>query len=329
MWNSHWFRSPPKVRMVPGILGPRPKVETRGAYQVRGESIEVGHRDVRNHTSGCDNITREDGGQLDLTPFNFQPQQKTLANLSRFVGHLWKGAPAKSYAAAVRVVPAPTVRVDMQNRGGGRGNDSGQSRGGFGGGFPERGRGRMPPRNNSWKRKDGGMLEMKEGSKPNAEPQGKEDVGQNPDPVKSRWEGQMGKQEDTQSSWAKGNSPSAGHPSEGKPQQIPSSGMNERTACEKCGMYNHNTQDCRRQFCERCGFANHNTFDCKKCLPWHYGPELCATQVEDQSFFYIDECIDPRVAREKSSTAVISVVSGDVNAKLIEMEFTNLIGGDS
>lgn len=63
----------------------------------------------------------------------------------------------------------------------------------------------------------------------------------------------------------------------------------------------------------------------RKCLPWNYGPELYATQVEDQSFFYIEECIDPRATREKSSIAVISVVSGDVNARLIEMEFANLI----
>lgn len=50
-----------------------------------------------------------------------------------------------------------------------------------------------------------------------------------------------------------------------------------------------------------------------------HGPELCATQVEDQSFFFIEECIDPRVAREKSSTTVISVISGAVNARMIEM----------
>jgi hypothetical protein len=56
---------------------------------------------------------------------------------------------------------------------------------------------------------------------------------------------------------------------------------------------------------------------------------LCATQVEDQSFFYIEECIDPRIAREKASTAVITVLSGAVNAKMIEVEFMNLIGTDS
>jgi hypothetical protein len=37
---------------------------------------------------------------------------------------------------------------------------------------------------------------------------------------------------------------------------------------------------------------------------------LCAAQVEDQSFFYIDECIDPRVAQEKASTTVIFSCQG-------------------
>lgn len=51
--------------------------------------------------------------------------------------------------------------------------------------------------------------------------------------------------------------------------------------------------------------------------------------MEDQSFFYIEECIDPRASLEKSSTAVISVVSGSVNAKQVELEFMNLIGINS
>lgn len=36
-------------------------------------------------------------------------------------------------------------------------------------------------------------------------------------------------------------------------------------------------------------------------------------------FFYTDECIDPRVAKEKASTVVISVVTGAVNPKQIEL----------
>lgn len=51
--------------------------------------------------------------------------------------------------------------------------------------------------------------------------------------------------------------------------------------------------------------------------------------MEDQSFFYIEECIDPRVAMEKSSTTVITVVTGVVNAKQLELEFMDLIGVDA
>ena len=99
--------------------------------------------------------------------------------------------------------------------------------------------------------------------------------------------------------------------------------------CDRCGLSNHTAKDCHRVLCEICGFYNHSTFECKKCLPWNYGPELCATQVEEHSFFYVEECIDPRVALEKGSTAVITVTSGTANAKNIEFEFMNLIGADA
>jgi len=70
-------------------------------------------------------------------------------------------------------------------------------------------------------------------------------------------------------------------------------------------------------------------YDCKRCIPWNCGPELCATQVEDQSFFYFEENIDPRMAREKDCTAIISVLSGDASGKDIEKEFANLIGSST
>lgn len=107
------------------------------------------------------------------------------------------------------------------------------------------------------------------------------------------------------------------------PQSDNSHGMIQ---CGKCGLHNHETKDCRRVMCELCGLSNHSIFDCKKGIPWNFGPELCVAQVEDQSFFYIDECIDSRVAQEKASIAVISVISGIVTAKQIELEFMNLIG---
>lgn len=219
----------------------------------------------------------------------------------------------------------------MQPQGGGHIIDFGTNRGGFGGGYQDRGRGRAPPRHHSWKRKDEGKDEDKGKSKTTQDSAEKHEHDQEQELLFSKWEASQDKQAKKQDAW--GAKAAAGGSSEGtsdKPGSNPQRGTNDpRVACERCGMFNHSTQGCRRQFCERCGFANHSTFDCKKCLPWNYGPELCATQVEDQSLFFIDECIDPRVAKEKSSTAVISVVSGDVSAKLIEMEFTNLIGTES
>jgi hypothetical protein len=64
-------------------------------------------------------------------------------------------------------------------------------------------------------------------------------------------------------------------------------------------------------------------------VPWNLGPELCAAQVEDQSFFFIEENIDPKVAREKESTAFISIVEGSASSKQIELEFSNLLGTDT
>jgi hypothetical protein len=64
-------------------------------------------------------------------------------------------------------------------------------------------------------------------------------------------------------------------------------------------------------------------------LPWNYGPELCAAQVEGHSFFHIDEVIDPKIAREKASTIVISVVKGRATTQEIEHLFMNLLGADA
>lgn len=58
-------------------------------------------------------------------------------------------------------------------------------------------------------------------------------------------------------------------------------------------------------------------------------PELCATQVQDQSFFFIEENIDPRVAREKESTTIITVVEWVATSKQTEQEFTNLLGSET
>ena len=99
-----------------------------------------------------------------------------------------------------------------------------------------------------------------------------------------------------------------------------------KLACEVCGLKNHKTEECRRKmFCELCGYANHVTLDCKRESFWNVGPELCAAQVTKQSFFFIDENIDPKASKDKASTAIISVVKGNLTAKMIENEFKRLV----
>lgn len=96
--------------------------------------------------------------------------------------------------------------------------------------------------------------------------------------------------------------------------------------CKFCGMRNHNSEDClRKVLCEICGYNNHNTYECRREPFWNVGPELCAAQVEDQSFFFIDEVKDPKVTMEKASTAIITVLEGEASAKQIEEEFKHTV----
>ena len=99
-----------------------------------------------------------------------------------------------------------------------------------------------------------------------------------------------------------------------------------RAACGVCGLKNHSTDECRRKlFCELCGYANHSTLDCKREPLWNFGPELCAAQVTRQSFFHIEENIDPKSSKEKASIAVITVVKGVLSVKMLENEFKRLV----
>lgn len=222
----------------------------------------------------------------------------------------------------------------MQLRGGGRRGSFGQGREGFGGRRQGQGRGRSGPRNNQWIWKDDLM-----GS---GDLRGEEDVvpeEHHPqDHADSKWGGRLEKKEQ-HDPWGPKAKDSLGTETAptgaGNNQNCHNAESSHATyqtskkACEICGMFAHDTSECPRQSCDICGFTNHTTYGCKKCLPWNYGPELCATQVEDQSFMFIDECVDPRVAREKASTTVISVINGSANAKQIELEFMNLIGADA
>lgn len=115
LWNSRWFRSPPKVRVVPGILGPCPEQETHGGHRHPGENIDEVFSESEHRLSHLDSSSR--AKEVHLVSPNPDPKSphKTLTNLGKFVGHFWKGAPTRSYAAAVRADPAPVIRVRMQS----------------------------------------------------------------------------------------------------------------------------------------------------------------------------------------------------------------------
>lgn len=101
---------------------------------------------------------------------------------------------------------------------------------------------------------------------------------------------------------------------------------------ERCihrGLKNHRSEECRRRkACEMCGLHNHNSYDCKREPLWNFGLELCAAQVPNQSFFFIEEHTDQKAQRERASTAIVTVIEGELTAKQIEMEFKNILSGD-
>lgn len=100
-----------------------------------------------------------------------------------------------------------------------------------------------------------------------------------------------------------------------------------KAGCSYCGLKNHTTEECRRKnACELCGLNNHNASKCRREPLWNCGPELCTAQVPDQSFFFIEEQIDHRASKEKASTAIITVTTGEITAKQIEMELRNILG---
>jgi hypothetical protein len=137
------------VKLTAGILGSGPCQDTRGV------DPEGGGREVRGdpgpgpHTSPpplhpCDSASGCLNRHKDANP---SPGQK-FPNLAKFVGHLWRGADTRSYAAALQSTPAKVVRV--MNRGGaGR---RGFGRDGFRTGRHGRGGGRTGARMNVWGR---------------------------------------------------------------------------------------------------------------------------------------------------------------------------------
>lgn len=100
-----------------------------------------------------------------------------------------------------------------------------------------------------------------------------------------------------------------------------------KPGCSFCGLRNHSTEECRKKnACELCGLNNHNALECRREPLWNAGPELCAAQVPDQSFFFIEEQIDHKASKEKASTAIITVTNGEITSRQIEVEFRNILG---
>jgi hypothetical protein len=196
---------------------------------------------------------------------------------------------------------APVFVVKMQPRGLGH---RGAARG-FGRGFG---------REHVWRRVEDGAMQNQKGGR-NTE---KADVGAKGETLNqgnpSPWEVQADRSEEKSEGNWKGN-----------PHPMEEDGPKE-SHMKKEVIRNFNLDRIRCAFCDICGCDDHVVFDCKKCLPWNFGLELCAAQVEDQSFFYIKEKVDNRMIKEKSSTAIITVVQGKVGEKQIELEFMSMLG---
>jgi hypothetical protein len=130
--DSRWFRSPPKVHIVPGILGPPLVVLTCVSHLGVGEREVEEDNDFEHRPSdkGPSNPSSLDCCSSPNLIFRSRPHQ----TLARFMKHFWQGASLRSFAAVVSAEPAPVVRVAMQPRGGGRRGGFGPSHEGPGGG---------------------------------------------------------------------------------------------------------------------------------------------------------------------------------------------------
>lgn len=222
----------------------------------------------------------------------------------------------------------------MDRAGGGRRR---YGREGFGTGRYGRGAGRTAARGNVWERVN--RTENQSENQEQTPQEEKVEFEKGKEELKSGdWDKHVEVEKPDQENWGKGGKvPEIGTSQGNKSGPIPNPGVNPlrvaqggagRTQCEICGMSNQLTKDCRRQFYESCGFGNHNTFNCAR-VAWNSGPELCATQVEDQSFFFIPERIDPKVSKDKESTVVITIVEGKASGRQIETELASVHGSDT
>ncbi|KAG2564270.1 hypothetical protein PVAP13_8KG244700 [Panicum virgatum] len=322
-------RLPPPCPIREGVLGVDPRRGTRGEIVNKDEGFGGG-AGIQPDVDIL--LNQRDRSNPDPVPPSFDS-----SCIAKFVGYFRNSSqkspsssPPKSYAQVLQSQP------EMNQRGG-----FGRDR--FG-----RGAGRDAARGNVWQRIQG-QGQGRDGRRPDEAGQELGDRMNQREDVRGGSDGSKGNPKSDEEEAFRGDSSSSaweraaeqlGSKDErkmeaGKTRDEGKSATSEvhtnrnpllKSGCSVCGLKNHTSEDCRRrEFCEMCGFANHGTLDCKKEPLWNMGPELCAAQVPDQSFFYIDEHIDMKTSKDKSSTAIIFVVKGELTAKQIEDEFCSII----
>ncbi|TVU05124.1 hypothetical protein EJB05_48275, partial [Eragrostis curvula] len=81
--------------------------------------------------------------------------------------------------------------------------------------------------------------------------------------------------------------------------------------------------------CDKCGAYGHIGEECRSRKLWEYVAPMCATQVEGQAFFCIPDCPSDVNLKERSTTALVTVMSGFVTARELEVEFKELLGSNA
>lgn len=248
-----------------------------------------------------------------------------FANLSRFLGYFRSKSIShplpRSYSQVVQTKFPTTMVYPIQNRGGGRD--------GRGAGRQGRGQGRTGGRDFVWQRSEENRRADAQGGSDSLRDASKEEGEIEERGGSEAWDQAANRQQVHDISNLE-HEVESDRNFEKKNTHIPESSKNSagwkdgkgEYGCRFCGLKNHRSEDClRKTQCENCGFNNHSTAECRREPLSSFGPELCAAQVEDQSFFFIEEIKDSKASIEKASTAIISVISGSVTSKQIEEEF--------